>query len=111
MPSNVGRVIVDKIDALADNGEDAMDAAILQRILEDPRQEVVPFELARRIVYGEHPARVWREYRGMKAGELAAEAGVVASYLSNIETGKKTGSVKAMKRIAAALHVTVDDLV
>ena len=29
MPNNVGRVIVDKIDALADNGEEAMDAAIL----------------------------------------------------------------------------------
>ena len=53
--------------------EDALDAAILQRILEDPHQEVVPFELVRHIVNGEHPVRVWREYRGMKAGELAAE--------------------------------------
>ena len=91
--------------------ENAMDAAILQRILEDPHQEVVPFELVRRIVNGEHPVRVWREDRGMKAGEPAAEASFMASCLSNIETGKKTGSVKATKRIAAALQVTVDDLV
>ena len=90
--------------------EDAMDAAILQRFLEEPDQEVIPFELVRRIVSGDHPVRVWREYRGMKANELAAAAGIVASYLSNIETGKKTGSVKAMKRIADALDVTVDDL-
>ncbi len=91
--------------------EDAMDAAILQRFLEEPDQDVIPFELVRRIVNGDHPVRVWREYRGMKASELAAAAGIVASYLSNIETGKKTGSVKAMKRIADALDVTVDDLI
>ena len=90
--------------------EDAMDAAILRRFLEEPDQEVVPFELVRRIVNGDNPVRVWREYRGMKAGELAAAAGIAASYLSNIETGKKTGSVKAMKQIADALGVTVDDL-
>lgn len=90
--------------------EDAMDAAILQRFLEGPDQEVIPFELVRRIVNGDHPVRVWREYRGMKATELAAAAGIAASYLSNIETGKKAGSVKAMKQIADALDVTVDEL-
>lgn len=42
----------------------------------------------------------------MMASEPAAEAGAVASYLSNIETGKKTGSIKAMKRTAAVLRVT-----
>ena len=90
--------------------EDAMDAAIIQRVLKDPDQELVSFELAKRIADGEHPVRVWRDYRGMKATELAAAAGIVASYLSDIENGKKPGSVKAMKRIAGALNVTVDDL-
>ena len=47
--------------------EDAMDAAIIQRVLDDPDQELVPFELAKRIADGEHPVRVWRENRGMKA--------------------------------------------
>ena len=47
----------------------------------------------------------------MKAGELAAGAGIAASYLSDIENGKKPGSVKAMKRIADVLNVTVDDLI
>ena len=91
--------------------EDAMDAAIIQRVLEDPDQELVPFDLVKRIADGEHPVRVWREYRGMKAGELAATASVAASYLSNIENGKKPGSVKALKRIAGTLNVAVDDLI
>lgn len=87
-----------------------LDSAIIRRVLEDPDQELVPFELVKSIADGEHPVRVWREYRGMKAGELAAASGLAASYLSDIENGKKPGSVKAMKRIAAALNVTVDDL-
>ena len=91
--------------------EDALDAAILRQSLEDPGEELVPFELAERIADGEHPVRVWREYRGMKAGELAARAGVAASYLSDIENRKKPGSVKALKRIADGLSLTVDDLI
>ena len=91
--------------------EDAVDSSIIQRVLEDPDQELVPFELSTRLADGEHPVRVWREYRGLKASELAASTGVAASYLSDIEKGKKPGSVNALKRIAAALNVTVDDLI
>ena len=91
--------------------EDAMDVAIVRRVLEDPDQELVPFTLVKRIANGEHPVRVWREYRGMRAGELATVAGIASSYLSDIENGKKPGSVNAMKRIAMALDVTIDDLI
>ena len=91
--------------------EDAMDAAIMKRVLEDPDQELVPFTLVKRIANGEHPVRVWREHRGRRAGELATAAGVASSYLSDIENGKKPGSVNAMKRIAIALDVTIDDLI
>jgi transcriptional regulator with XRE-family HTH domain len=43
--------------------------------------------------------------------DLAAKSGVVQSYLSEIETGKKPGSLAAMKAVAEALGVTIDDLV
>ena len=91
--------------------EDAMDAAIMKRVLEDPDQELVPFALVKRIADGEHPIRVWREYRGMTVGELATAAGIAKSYLSSIEKGKMPGSVSAMKRIAIVLDVSIDDLV
>ena len=91
--------------------EDAMDAAIMKRVLEDPDQELVPFTLVKRIADGEHPVRVWREYRGLRASELATAAGIASSYLSDIENGKKPGSVNAMKCIAIALDVTIDDLI
>ena len=91
--------------------EDAMDAAIMKRVLEDPDQELVPFALVKRIANGEHAVRVWREYRGMRSVELATAAGIASSYLSDIENGKKPGSVNALKRIAFALDVTIDDLI
>lgn len=91
--------------------EDEMDIAIARRVLEDVEEELVPFELAERIADGVHPVRVWREYRGMTASSLANESGIAQSYLSDIESGKKPGSVKALKRIATALSVDVDDLI
>lgn len=70
----------------------------------------LPHEFAMRIINGEHPLRVWREYRGMTATALAEAANVGKGYLSEIETGKKPGSIDAWKALAAALGVPVDAL-
>lgn len=90
--------------------EEISDDTLLAKILEDPDEEWVSADVVRRIAVGENPVRVWRTYRGMKAGDLAAAAGVAASYLSDIENGKKPGSVSTLKRIAAALDVALDEL-
>lgn len=68
----------------------------------------LPHDAAMRIIAGEHPVRVWREHRGMTAAQLAEAAQVSKTYLSEIETGKKPGSVEAYKAIAGALGVPVD---
>ena len=91
--------------------EDRADIAAAHCILEDPSEELVPFELAERIAAGEHPVRAWRNYRGLTASGLATKSGVAQSYLSDIENGKKPGSVKALKRIATSLNVALDDLI
>ncbi len=91
--------------------EDEADIIVAQRVIEDADEELIPFELAERIAAGVHPVRVWREYRGITASKLATESNVAQSYLSDIETGKKPGSIKALKRIATALRITVDDLI
>lgn len=52
-----------------------------------------------------HPVRILREHRGMTQSELAAQAGISRPYLTEIETGKKDGSIRAMKALAKALHV------
>lgn len=70
----------------------------------------VPAIVAHRIADGDNAVRVWREYRGLKAIELARAAGMSAPYLSEIETGKKDGTFRTMAAIADVLHVSLDDL-
>ena len=102
----------DEFEALCHTvDEDEMDIAVARQALKDADEELVPFELAERIAAGVHPVRVWREYRGLTASNLATESGVAQSYLSDIENGKKPGSVRALKRIAATLGIAVDDLI
>lgn len=74
--------------------------------------EALPMEFARRIIMDEaHPVRVWREYRGLTLRALAERAGMQPGYVSEIEAGKKAGSVDAYRKLAAALDTTVDALV
>lgn len=93
---------------------DQVDIAHADRIMADieaGREELVPAEIVNRLLDGENPVRVWRGHRGMSARDLAAATGLSAPYISEIESGKKDGSVAAMKKIAAALKVDLDDLV
>lgn len=93
---------------------DKADIAKADKIMADiaaGREEVVPSEVVRRLISGENKVRVWREHRGMSGRELAAAAGVSAPFISEIETGKKEGSVSVMKKIAEALKLDIDDLV
>jgi hypothetical protein len=70
----------------------------------------LPIALVERMLKGEHPARIWREHRGLSLNALARVAGVAPGYLSAIENRKKPGSVAAYSALAKALGVTVDDL-
>ena len=103
-------VPLDEYEELREALADAADAEAMRRVREDPDEEDVPIAFARRMWDGESPVRVWREMRGMKATDLAAAAEVSRSYLSAIERGAKRGSVDALKRLAAALGVGIEDL-
>ena len=59
---------------------------------------------------GGNPIRVWREYRGLSQAELAAKAGISASYLSQLESGKRDGTVEVLSALAVELGVALDDL-
>lgn len=54
--------------------------------------------------------RQLREQRGWNQGELAGRAGLSQPYLSRIESARRPGSVKALRKIAAALEVGISDL-
>jgi hypothetical protein len=70
--------------------------------------EVFPFEVAERLLDGEHPVKVFREHRGHSIRGLAELADMSPSYLSEIEAGEKAGNFDALKRISAALKISLD---
>ena len=74
-------------------------------------EESFPAEVAHRLMDGDNPVRVFREYRGMKAKALARTVGKSPAYISEIETGKKPGSVKVLRQITEALGVDLENLV
>lgn len=103
-----------EFEKLQDAVEDIQDAQAhrdIERKLASGEEELIPSEFANRLIDGENPIRVWREYRGLKAGELAGKTGISQAYLSEIETGKKEGRVSTLSAIAGVLGLTIDDLV
>ncbi len=58
----------------------------------------------------EHPVKILRQHRGLTQDALAKEAGISRPYLTEIETGKKDGSIRAMRALAEALDVSVGAL-
>jgi DNA-binding XRE family transcriptional regulator len=105
-------------EALLDRLEDAEDARTIAAFearvaavgFEEATKNYLPAELAWRLLDGAHPLAIWREHRALSGAKLAALSGVPQSYISEIETRKKPGSLDAMAKLARALSVTIDDL-
>ncbi len=80
------------------------------RRLNSGEEELVPAEVVNRLLNGENALRVWREYRGLTLKQLADLAGVSAPFVSQIESGQREGSLETMRKLTAALKVSLDDL-
>jgi DNA-binding XRE family transcriptional regulator len=100
-------------EAMVQALEDAADLAAIRDVsarVAAGQEEYVPGAVIERLAAGEHPVRVWREHRGMTGRALAEAAHIPASYLCDIEAGRKPGSFQAMAAIAAALRLDMEDL-
>lgn len=73
-------------------------------------EEYVPAEMVDRILDGENPLRVWRQYRKLSLKQLAEKSGVGLSYISELERGLKNGPGRVWAKLARALGVTVEDI-
>lgn len=98
--------LMDDAEMLAD--VIAYDAA--KRRIERGEDEVIPLEIAERRIAGESVVKIWREYRGMTQEVLAKASGVSRSMIAAIEAGHKAGAVATLKKLAAALNVSLDNL-
>ena len=101
-------VPIGEYEALLRAAEELEDVAAYEAAKDD---ETVPAELVYRLAEGENPVRLWRKHRGLRQGALARRAGILQSYLSDIESGKADGSLRVIAAIARALEVELDDLI
>ena len=91
--------------------EDIRDFDAAKSALEKGEDELIPGEVVFAILDGKNPIKVWREYRGLTQQQLADAAGISKPYLSQIETGKRTGATEVLSAIAKALDVSLDEVV
>jgi DNA-binding XRE family transcriptional regulator len=69
----------------------------------------LPQEVLEQLTIGkDNPIKVIRKHRGLTQGDLATAAGISRPYLTEIETGRKDGSIRALKSIAGALDVSLE---
>ncbi|XOY56705.1 MAG: helix-turn-helix transcriptional regulator [Rhodobacterales bacterium] len=94
--------------------EDMSDLRSATEILERIKagtEELIPSKVVDQLLNGDAPLTVWREYRGLSQSELARQSGVNRIQIIDIESGRKTGSVATLKKLATALRVDIEDLV
>ena len=99
--------------ALRELADDADDAAALLRFAKRYSKgdvETVPIAVVDRLLAGENPLRVWREYRGMTAAKIAAAVGITPAHVSKLESGKGEPSVPLLRKLAKVLAVQLDEL-
>lgn len=97
-------------DRLLRAAEDLADILAYDRAMAAD-EDSVPAEFVKRMVEGESPLRVYRSLRDMTQLELSRRSGVNRVQIAQIEAGHKAGSIETIRKLAAALSVTVDDLV
>ena len=112
-PSGDNMVVLsqDEYDALLDRLSLA-EARADYNAIKAGEQEAFPSTVADALLDGDHsPIKVFREYRGLSASAVAARAGISQAYFSEIESGKKSGGVRALQKIAEALSVDLNLIV
>jgi hypothetical protein len=93
--------------------EDAGTARVVARA----RREIstggplLPKDAVDRIANGENPVRVLREWRDETQMYLHFKTGLSQGYISDLENGRRVGTVAALRLIANVLKVPLDLLV
>lgn len=90
--------------------QDVQDYDNVSMALEEGREELLPEAMVTALLEGANPVKVWREYRGLTQKVLAEAADISVPYLSQLESGKRKGSLEVLSAIAARLGVALDDI-
>jgi hypothetical protein len=105
--SNATNVTADDIERLENNHD-----ALLFKLagIEAATQESVPGAVVDRLMQGEVPLIVWREYRGVSREALAEASGVSVADIDAVEKHGADLGLRKMVALAKALRLDAEDL-
>lgn len=96
---------------LAEESEDIRAADAVQRKLDAGEEEYIPAAMLDRVMAGENPLKIWRQYRGLSGSQLAKRIGTTAASISRIENGSQNPPAAIWRKLARVLKVDVDDII
>jgi DNA-binding XRE family transcriptional regulator len=76
--------------------------------VEAGHEVLLPNAVVDRLAAGETPIRVLREWRDMTQAELAQAIGIRQGYLSDLESGRRKGTIELHQKFAGTLGVPID---
>ena len=94
--------------------EDTVDAAYANSILADIEsgtETLLTNDQANQLLNAKTPLAFWRKHRGITQEALSKLIGVAQGFVSEIESGTKTGDVQTLAAMARVLAISLDDLV
>lgn len=101
-------------DDLVSAKEDSIDAAhaleLIGRLDNGTETMLSPAQLEE-FLAAPTPMAFWRKTRGYTQDFVASHVGIGQGYLSELESGKKSGDVTVLRKIATVLRVSLDELV
>jgi hypothetical protein len=101
-------------EALVARAEEADEVLGSSRLVARARKEIsagiplIPKEVVDRFAKGENALRVLREWRGRTKLYIAHKTNLGQGYISDLESGRRKGTIAALKKIADALKVPLD---
>lgn len=76
--------------------------------VEAGQEVLLPKAVVDRLAASDNPIRVLREWREMTQAELSMAVGIRQGYLSDLESGKRKGTIVLHQKFARALGVPID---
>lgn len=101
----------ERLLALQEDFADIQAALAVEARIVTGDEELIPGNVVDRLLDGEQPLRVWREFRNLTQADLARSSGVNRVQIVDIEAGRNSGSVHTLRKLATVLDVSVDDLI
>ncbi len=101
-------VPIEVFERLMSAAEDLDDIALYETAKTADDGARIPAEVLYATLDGAHPIKAWRNYRSLTLQALADRAGISKAFLSQIENGKRTGTIAVLSALARALDVPVD---